>query len=224
MARPVAAVVAFLLLAVVAPGVWWLSRPGAAEGPPVATAGVTRSTAGVTTSGPPTGPAESSTAGTAAAPTDPGAGRVPQPVRLQIRGLGVTASIDPVGVGSDGSMVIPADGRRIGWYRFGPAPGAVAGSAVLAGHVDTREQGPGALFNLRRLGVGDQIEVTRQDGSLIRYRVIAKQTIVKQRLPTESLFARDGSPRLVVITCGGPFVPELGHYSDNVVVIGEPLS
>ena len=205
MAKPLGAAVAFLVVAVAAPLVWWLGRPDAADGPPVAIAGA-GGIAGVRVSAP----------DPAAVPTAP-------PARLQIPGLGVTAPIDPVGVGSDGSMVIPADGRRIGWYRFGPSPGAAAGSAVLAGHVDTRDQGPGALFNLRRLGIGDQIERTRQDGSMTRYRVIAKQTIVKQRLPTESLFARDGAPRLVLITCGGPFLPELGHYSDNVVVIGEPL-
>ena len=39
-------------------------------------------------------------------------------------------------------MDLPEDVDRVGWYRFGPAPGA-DGSAVLAGHVDDAEQGLG---------------------------------------------------------------------------------
>jgi hypothetical protein len=57
---------------------------------------------------------------------------------------------------------------------------------------------------------------------VLGYRVQAKQTIVKQRLPVDQLFARDGQPRLVLVTCGGPFVPALSSYRDNVVVVGEP--
>ena len=56
------------------------------------------------------------------------------------------------------------------------------------------------------------------------YRVVGKQTIVKQRLPVEELFARDGAPRLVIITCGGPFIPELSSYRDNLVVVAVPVA
>ena len=59
---------------------------------------------------------------------------------------------------------------------------------------------------------------------MLRYRVVGKQTIVKQRLPTERLFARDGPPRLVLITCGGPFDAELRSYRDNLVVLAEPVT
>jgi hypothetical protein len=65
--------------------------------------------------------------------------------------------------------------------------------------------------------------VTVDGGRDLRYRVVGKQTIVKQRLPVERLFARDGAPRLVLITCGGPFVPELSSYRDNLVVVAVPV-
>ena len=38
----------------------------------------------------------------------------------------------------------------------------------------------------------------------------------------EDLFARDGTPRLVLITCGGNFNRALDSYDDNVVVIAIP--
>ncbi len=40
--------------------------------------------------------------------------------------------------------------------------------------------------------------------------------------PLDELFRRDGAPRLTLITCGGPFLPESGSYRDNVVVVAEP--
>ena len=39
-----------------------------------------------------------------------------------------------------------------------PAPGD-AGVAVIAGHVDSAAAGPGALYRLERLDVGDRIRV-----------------------------------------------------------------
>jgi sortase (surface protein transpeptidase) len=159
-------------------------------------------------------------------PATPGAAvdTTPAPVRLTIPAIDVRAAIDPVGVLADGSMVIPREVDRVGWYRFGSAPGAAVGAAVLAGHIDSKTQGAGALFRLRELGVGDRIDVRRADGTTVGYRVTGKQTLVKKRLPTERLFARDGSPRLVLITCGGPFIRQLSSYRDNLVVVAEPVA
>ena len=44
----------------------------------------------------------------------------------------------------------------------------------------------------------------------------------KQELPTEAMFAREGTRALVLITCGGEFDSTTGHYADNVVVVAEP--
>ncbi|HEX8628405.1 MAG TPA: sortase, partial [Catenuloplanes sp.] len=52
-----------------------------------------------------------------------------------------------------------------------------------------------------------------------RYRVVARRTADKQRLPAD-LFARGGPPRLALITCGGDFRD--GHYERNVIVYAVP--
>jgi hypothetical protein len=143
------------------------------------------------------------------------------PSRLVVNALGVDAPVTSAGV-ADGAMEIPADGGTVGWYRYGAAPGDAAGSAVLAGHVDTRADGPGALFDLRRLEVGDDVVVVTDRGPL-RYRVTGRESVVKTALPVEQLFARDGAHRLVLVTCGGRFVPERRSYEENVVVVAEPL-
>lgn len=147
----------------------------------------------------------------------------PPPVRLQIAGLGVDAAVDPVGVEADGSMVIPRSVDSVGWYRYGASPGDGAGNAVLAGHVDGASQGRGALFPLRGIEVGERISVTDATGQVREYEVAGRETITKGVLPVEQIFAREGPHVLVVITCGGPFQPELRSYRDNVVVTAVPV-
>jgi sortase (surface protein transpeptidase) len=145
------------------------------------------------------------------------------PQRLSIPALGIDAPIDPVGVDANGAMALPKDVRRVGWYRFNPAPGAAAGSVVVSGHVDSAEQGKGAMFDLGSADVGDLITIRSEDGTRHAYRVTGRQTIVKKRLPVENLFAKSGPPRLVLITCGGPFITSLHSYRDNLVVAAEPV-
>ena len=211
---------ALVAVAVLAPLAWFLTRPSADEGLTVDA---------FASSAPSASPPPSASAAAPAIqvrPATPAADGedVDRPARLVVPALGVDAPVDPVGVRDDGAMIIPEDVRRIGWYRFGSAPSDDAGATVLAGHVDSKEQGLGALGRMRELGVGDRVDVALDSGTVVRYRVVGKQTLVKKRLPTEELFARDGVPRLVLVTCGGPFIPELRSYRDNVVVIAERVS
>ncbi len=138
--------------------------------------------------------------------------------------LGIDAPVDAVGVEPDGNMTIPEDVARVGWYRFGPAPGAPEGSAVLAGHVDDAEQGLGALSPLSGASVGDQVQVTDAAGGSTTWQVVAREEFSKESVPLADLFARSGPPRLVLITCGGPFLADVRSYEDNVVVIAEPVA
>ncbi len=50
-------------------------------------------------------------------------------------------------------MEIPADDHITGWYEPGYEPGS-AGSAVIAGHVDSKK-GPAVFFYLTDLEEGD---------------------------------------------------------------------
>ncbi len=218
-----------LAVAVAVPVLWSATRPEADDGVPVTSVGVPAPTA----SGSPTAQAGATRATSTPGglpslgtrPATPGGDPAdPAPVRLTVPAAGIDASVTPVGVDANGAMVVPKEISEVGWYRFGPAPGAAAGAAVIAGHVDAKVQGAGALFALRTVGVGDRVTVALDGGRTLTYRVVGKQTITKQRLPVERLFARDGAPRLVLITCGGPFIADLGSYRDNLVVVAVPLA
>ena len=52
--------------------------------------------------------------------------------------------------------------------------------------------------------------------------MVARERYRKTTIPLDRYFARDGAPRLTLITCGGPFDRTTGHYRDNVVVTAVP--
>jgi Sortase domain len=147
--------------------------------------------------------------------------RGPRPVGLTIGAIGVRAPIVPVGVEAGSSHVqVPSDVHVVGWYRFGPSPGA-GGSAVLLGHVDSWTQGPGVFFRLRDLEPADVIRVTFANGSESSFRVVARRSYPKSGLPG-GLFEREGPSFLALVTCGGSFDQATRSYSDNVVVFAVP--
>ncbi|MFG3601773.1 class F sortase [Micromonospora chersina] len=155
--------------------------------------------------------------------TLPAAGATVPPVGLRIPPIGVTATVDPVGINRrTDEFEVPPSVDRVGWYRYGPGLEAGTGSVVIAGHVDSADQGRGAFFRLRELDRGDTLTVTGADGRERTYRVVAREEYAKTRIPLERYFARDGSPRLTLITCGGPFDAKTRHYRDNIVVTAVP--
>ena len=221
--RPaVVALAGGLALAVGLPAAWTGSRPATAAGPPLSAVMAAPSQA--TTPPAPPSPSAASLPQPAVHPaTPPPPAEAPVPARLVVTGVGVDAPVDPVGVTGEGLMRLPDDVRRVGWYRFGPAPGQPEGTAVLAGHVDAWDQGLGALGRLRGVEPGQVVEVDDSAGGVTRWQVLTRRLVGKQALPLAELFARAGPPRLVLLTCGGPFDARLRSYRDNLVVVAEPV-
>ena len=147
---------------------------------------------------------------------------------LVIPALRVHAPVVATGA-VDGSMTIPADVHIVGWYNGtdnyqgttysfrAPWPGQ-PGVSVLAGHINWVGQGPGALYYIGQLVVGDPVEVVGSNGVATYWRVSQPPvTLPKSALPA-SLFVSTGPPRLALVTCGGPYDSATGHYLDNVIV------
>lgn len=144
------------------------------------------------------------------------------PVRVRIDAAGVDMEVVPVAVESGGFMELPPDPAIAGWYRFGPDPWSPDGNTVIAAHIDAPDYPIGPFANLRDLPTDAEITVTAADGSSAAYGVATVTYYPKQELPTEALFAREGTRALVLITCGGNFDETTGHYDDNVVVVAAP--
>lgn len=143
----------------------------------------------------------------------------PSPITIELPSIGVTsAPIVSVGVEPNGDLEIPpAD--EVGWYRFGPHPGA-EGAAVLAAHIAFNGK-DGVFRSLDELTPGDRFTIRFEDAPSQAFIVESLEQYPKDELPDE-LFAKRGKPRLVLITCGGSFNRQISSYDDNVVAIAVP--
>ena len=143
------------------------------------------------------------------------------PARLLIGSARLRAPVVPVGDRGDGQLALPEDPGTVGWW-VGSAPaGDPRGSTVLAGHVDSASAGLGALAVLRTLPVGTAVVLVDAFGTRHPYRVAARRSYPKTALPGDVLHARH-VPRLVLITCGGPFDQARHSYRDNLVIYAVP--
>jgi hypothetical protein len=145
------------------------------------------------------------------------------PLQLRIPALGIKAAVVPVGIDVErGVLGMSTNIHRVGWWRDGMAPGARSGTILIAGHFDTASAGPGAFFALPRAHRGQRVHVATADGEVRTYRVVWVRSYPKSALPT-AVFATHGSPRLVLVTCGGRFDSTSRHYLDNIVVTAVPV-
>lgn len=140
------------------------------------------------------------------------------PTRLQVAAIGVDSPLMKLGLRGDGTMQVPAGGFPAGWYTGGPTPGEL-GPAVIAGHVDMK--GPGVFYKLDKLKPGDRITITRADGSKPVFRVVRVSRFAKDEFPTALVYGNTDKSALRLITCGGTFNSQSGHYEDNTVAFAE---
>ena len=154
----------------------------------------------------------------------PASGADEEPAKLIVPDLDLDATVSAVGIDEKtGDFAVPPSVDRVGWYRYGPGFSAKAGSIVIAGHVDSADQGKGAFFKLGSLSSGDRISLADEAGKTREFAVVARERYAKTKIPLDKYFARDGDLRLTLITCGGPFDAATGHYRDNVVVTATPV-
>ena len=140
----------------------------------------------------------------------------PEPIRVTIPKIRVTSSLKRLGKERDGAIQTPRPWGVAGWYALGPRPGE-PGSAVILGHVDSTS-GPAVFYRLRELRQGDQVQVTRKDGSSVRFVVTRTEQYLKTRFPTEDVYFPTLTPELRLVTCGGEFDYSIRHYRSNVIV------
>jgi LPXTG-site transpeptidase (sortase) family protein len=142
---------------------------------------------------------------------------------VQLEARGIDATVFSAGIDlSTGALDVPKNIRRAGWWADGMLPGSAKGAVLIAGHVDSATKGAGAFFGLKEAKVGDRVQVTTKNGRRFTYKVISIDTMPKAKLPP-AIFARQGRPRLVLVSCGGPFIESEGHYRDNIVVTAVPV-
>lgn len=144
----------------------------------------------------------------------------PQPSYVSIPALNVATDIRPVGNSDATTMQVPSDIRVVGWYDRSVLPISSIGTTVLVGHRDGAIDPNGVFRNLASARKGDRVEVRDIAGRTQEYTVDRVTVLSDEEFAQRAtrIFRRDGTHRLVLITCGGAYDAALGGYQANVVV------
>lgn len=147
--------------------------------------------------------------------------RAPQalPASLSIPKIDVTTDLEQLGTLDDGALATPVNTDLAGWFEGGPRPGEV-GPAVIAGHVSWNGD-PSVFFRLTELEPGDIVTVEQEDGEKVDFEITRLEQHAKDEFPTVAVYSNTESPELRLITCGGNFDADSGHFDDNIVVFAE---
>ena len=138
------------------------------------------------------------------------------PVELSIESVNIKAPIELVGT-LNGAMAVPTLPENVGWYEHGPLPGE-SGSAVLAGHVNWRDN-PNAVFtNLKKVQVGDIIKVRNSDGEVITFLVKEIKSYPIYADTKEVFSSDDGLAHLNLITCDGLWNSIIKSHESRLVI------
>ena len=167
-------------------------------------------------------PSPSPSASASAAPVDASVSPVLDfptgiiPTRIEIPAINVDAPVIELQLKAQ-SVEVPEDFDDTGWWVQTRQPGEI-GPAVIGGHVDSK-RGPAVFFKLKQLEAGDEVTVF-DDAGESRTFVVSRPPIQvnKYERPPEVFGFGENRPELRVITCGGDFNPNIGHYVDNIVV------
>lgn len=140
-----------------------------------------------------------------------------EPVRLQIPSIAIDTQLVPVGLQPSGAIAMPGPDMA-GWYDQSPTPGEI-GPSVIVGHVD-KIGGIAVFWRLRELAPGDTFSITRQDGSTANFTVSDVRQLPQDSFPSQEVYGNIDYAGVRLITCGGVFNEQTGHYSDNTVIYG----
>jgi hypothetical protein len=139
------------------------------------------------------------------------------PVEIDIPAIGVVSTLEDLHLLPDGTIAAPVDYARAGWFADGVLPGA-PGPAIIAGHVDSQKRGGEVFYRLDELQPDDLVVVKRSDGTAVTYRVTNVEQYKKDDFPVALVYGPTPGPSLRLVTCGGQFDRNAGHYRSNTVV------
>jgi sortase (surface protein transpeptidase) len=145
------------------------------------------------------------------------------PTNLSIPAVNINAPIAPVGQAANGTIQMPPIlSWETGWYKYSPTPGQL-GPAIIVGHVDNYES-IWVFWRLRYAQPGDDIYISRQDGTTVHFKVTALKEFSQSNFPTQQVYGNINYPGLRLITCGGTFSTSSEEYNQNTVVYAAMVS
>ena len=83
--------------------------------------------------------------------------------------------------------------------------------------MNATDGGPGVFADLRKLKMGDTVEVTRADGTIAVFTFTRGEQYSKDAFPTQTVYGNTEGSELRLITCDG-YDPDSGEFDDNYVI------
>jgi LPXTG-site transpeptidase (sortase) family protein len=143
------------------------------------------------------------------------------PVSLLIPEIDVRADIQLLGVDANGKMEVPTNAYDVGWFELGSRPGEV-GSAVIAGHMDSRSGTMGVFANLHKLKEKNILYVQDNLGTMHIF-IVREIRILGSGFANEVFSNNDGS-HLNLVTCDGVWDNKNKSYDKRLVVFTDKLN
>lgn len=139
------------------------------------------------------------------------------PFRIRIPSIQVDATLESLGLTSEGAMDTPRGPTHAGWFNLGPRPGE-NGSAVIDGHFGWKDGIPAVFDNLFKLNKGDKIYVDYENGKGVTF-VVRKTKLYDPHADASDVFgSSDGGVHLNLITCEGAW-DEVSHSRPDRLVV-----
>jgi hypothetical protein len=160
-------------------------------------------------------PAGNSTSSIPAPPSLIGLG-VPPPVRVRIPSINVDSPLALLDRNPDGTIELPPDLGRAGWYRRGVPPGDI-GTAVIMGDVGSPPT-TGVFSRLSSVRAGDSIKIQRSEGTDLLFIAQRSLAFSRSAFPAAEVYRGGGGPELRLFTCGGTAAPGGSPPPSDVVV------
>jgi sortase (surface protein transpeptidase) len=150
------------------------------------------------------------------------------PVSISIPAIGVASKLMEVGLNANGTIQVPPLNdpplsNEAAWYKYSPTPGQ-PGPSIIEGHVNSASEGPLVFFRLGALKPGDLVNVTLADRQVAVFKITAVRSYLKSQFPTSTVYGFTDYASLRLITCGGSFDEQTGHYISNVVAFASLVS
>lgn len=139
------------------------------------------------------------------------------PMRLKIPRINIDATVEYVGLTSDGAMDVPKGPAEVAWYKLGPRPEEI-GSAVIAGHSGWKNNKKAVFDNLNKLKKGDKIYVEGEKGVIITFVVREKRLYDPNADATDVFSSSDGKIHLNLVTCEGVWDEVTKSRSKRLVI------
>ncbi len=141
-----------------------------------------------------------------------------RPTAIRIAKARVDAEVETVGI-VDGVMQDPTGPWVVSWYKETAKLGE-PGNAVMAGHLDYWDVGPAVFSHLGDVVTGDEMAITGADHVVYTYRVawVKLYDANADAKAIAEIVGRTNTESVTLITCGGPFDYDTGHYRQRMVV------